>query len=93
MTGTNVWCSFQVIDVRTPLEYSEDHIPGAINLPILSNEQRVIVIPIHIPLLSRTRQISRSESETVLLKLFVCRTTTRRSVSCAMIDAGRHKVC
>lgn len=28
------------IDVRAPLEYDEDHIPGAINLPIFSNEER-----------------------------------------------------
>jgi len=30
-----------VVDVRTPLEYEEDHIPGAINVPLLSNEERV----------------------------------------------------
>jgi tRNA 2-selenouridine synthase len=29
-----------VIDVRSPAEYAEDHIPGAINLPALSNAQR-----------------------------------------------------
>lgn len=29
------------VDVRTPLEYAEDHIPGAINIPLLSNEERV----------------------------------------------------
>lgn len=28
------------IDVRAPLEYEEDHIPGAINLPIFDNEER-----------------------------------------------------
>ncbi|AZN35040.1 tRNA 2-selenouridine(34) synthase MnmH [Iodobacter ciconiae] len=33
----------EVIDVRTPLEYADDHIPGAINAPVLSNEERVIV--------------------------------------------------
>ncbi len=32
-----------IIDVRTPLEFAEDHIPGAINAPVLSNEERVIV--------------------------------------------------
>ena len=32
-----------VIDVRTPAEFAEDHIPDAINLPALSNEQRVEV--------------------------------------------------
>lgn len=30
-----------IIDVRTPLEYAEDHLPGAHNVPILSNEERV----------------------------------------------------
>jgi tRNA 2-selenouridine synthase len=29
--------------VRTPLEYEEDHIPGAYNVPLLSNEERVEV--------------------------------------------------
>jgi len=33
----------EVIDVRTPLEFAEDHIPGAINCPVLSNEERVTV--------------------------------------------------
>ncbi len=30
-----------VIDVRTPLEFEEDHIPGAHNVPLLTNEERV----------------------------------------------------
>jgi tRNA 2-selenouridine synthase len=33
----------EIIDVRTPLEYAEDHVPGAINAPVMSNEERVIV--------------------------------------------------
>jgi tRNA 2-selenouridine synthase len=33
--------SHLTVDVRTPLEYEEDHIPGAINVPLLSNEERV----------------------------------------------------
>ena len=32
-----------VIDVRSPAEYAEDHMPGAINLPVLSNEERARV--------------------------------------------------
>ncbi|MDA8430627.1 MAG: tRNA 2-selenouridine(34) synthase MnmH [Geobacteraceae bacterium] len=32
-----------VIDVRSPLEFAEDHLPGAINVPILNNEERVEV--------------------------------------------------
>ncbi|ABQ27458.1 tRNA 2-selenouridine(34) synthase MnmH [Geotalea uraniireducens] len=33
--------SHLVVDVRTPLEYEEDHLPAAINVPLLSNEERV----------------------------------------------------
>ena len=33
----------EIVDVRTPLEFAEDHIPGAINAPVLSNEERVVV--------------------------------------------------
>ena len=29
-----------IIDVRSPSEYNEDHIPGAINLPVLNDEER-----------------------------------------------------
>ena len=36
-----------VVDVRTPLEYEEDHIPGAINIPLLSNEERVEIGILH----------------------------------------------
>ncbi|MDR3300656.1 MAG: tRNA 2-selenouridine(34) synthase MnmH [Candidatus Accumulibacter sp.] len=32
-----------VIDVRTPLEFAEDHLPGALNAPVLSNAERVTV--------------------------------------------------
>jgi tRNA 2-selenouridine synthase len=33
----------EIIDARTPLEFAEDRIPGAVNLPVLGNEQRVVV--------------------------------------------------
>ena len=32
-----------IIDVRTPLEYLEDHIPSSINLPVLDNEERILI--------------------------------------------------
>lgn len=32
-----------IIDTRTPAEFAEDHVPGAINCPVLSNEERVRV--------------------------------------------------
>ncbi|MGX9349691.1 tRNA 2-selenouridine(34) synthase MnmH [Shimia sp. W99] len=38
----------EIIDVRSPAEYAEDHIPGAINLPALSNEERARVGTIYV---------------------------------------------
>lgn len=32
-----------IIDVRSPGEFAEDHIPGAVNLPVLDNAERAIV--------------------------------------------------
>ena len=32
-----------VIDARSPLEFAEDHLPGAMNLPVLDDEERRIV--------------------------------------------------
>ena len=29
-----------IIDVRTPLEFKEDHIPNSLNFPVLNNNQR-----------------------------------------------------
>jgi len=37
----------EVIDARTPKEYAEDHIPGAVNLPVLDDEERVRVGTLH----------------------------------------------
>ncbi|AFY37465.1 tRNA 2-selenouridine synthase [[Leptolyngbya] sp. PCC 7376] len=33
----------EIIDVRSPGEFAEDHIPGAINFPVLDNEERAKV--------------------------------------------------
>ena len=33
----------EIIDVRSPCEFQDDHIPGAINLPVLSDEERSLV--------------------------------------------------
>ncbi|MBI2103164.1 tRNA 2-selenouridine(34) synthase MnmH [Candidatus Woesearchaeota archaeon] len=32
-----------LLDTRTPKEFQEDHLPNAINLPLLSNEERAVV--------------------------------------------------
>ena len=37
-----------LIDVRSPAEFAEDHAPGAINLPVLSNEERAEVGTIYV---------------------------------------------
>jgi len=29
-----------IIDARAPIEYAEDHLPGAVNLPVLSDDER-----------------------------------------------------
>ncbi len=33
----------EIIDVRTPAEFAEDHIPGAINCPVLDDDERIRV--------------------------------------------------
>ena len=33
----------EIIDVRSPGEFAADHIPGAINFPVLDNEERAKV--------------------------------------------------
>ena len=36
-----------IIDVRTPAEFADDHVPGAFNCPVLSNEERARVGTLH----------------------------------------------
>ncbi|HNC52283.1 MAG TPA: tRNA 2-selenouridine(34) synthase MnmH [Accumulibacter sp.] len=33
----------EIIDVRSPAEFAEDHIPGSVNCPVLDNRQRIEV--------------------------------------------------
>jgi len=47
-----------VVDARTPLEFAEDHLPGAINVPILTNAERVEIGTLYKqqgPQIARTR--------------------------------------
>ncbi|MEZ5301739.1 MAG: tRNA 2-selenouridine(34) synthase MnmH [Verrucomicrobiales bacterium] len=37
----------EIIDVRSPVEYAEDRVPGAINLPVLSDAERAAVGTLH----------------------------------------------
>lgn len=46
----------EIIDVRSPSEFAEDHIPGALSLPVLSDEERAEVGTIYVqqdPFLAR----------------------------------------
>jgi tRNA 2-selenouridine synthase len=36
-----------IIDVRSPAEFEEDHLPGAINLPVLTDDERIEVGTLH----------------------------------------------
>ena len=38
----------EVIDARSPAEFAEDHLPGAISLPVLDNEERARVGTIYV---------------------------------------------
>ena len=38
----------EVIDVRSPSEFAEDHLPGAINLPVLTDDERALVGTIYV---------------------------------------------
>lgn len=48
----------EVIDVRSPGEFQEDHIPGAINLPVLDDAERIVVGTLY-------KQVSRFEAKKV----------------------------
>jgi len=37
-----------IIDVRSPAEFAEDHIPGAISLPVLSDAERALVGTVYV---------------------------------------------
>lgn len=37
-----------IIDVRSPAEFAEDHMPGAINLPVLDNDERAEIGTIYV---------------------------------------------
>ncbi|SNB46030.1 tRNA 2-selenouridine(34) synthase MnmH [Geobacter sp. DSM 9736] len=36
-----------IVDVRSPAEFDEDHLPGAVNVPLLDNEERAEIGTIH----------------------------------------------
>ncbi len=38
----------EIVDVRSPAEYAEDHLPGAVNLPVLTDAERARVGTIYV---------------------------------------------
>jgi tRNA 2-selenouridine synthase len=38
-----LWQSSPILDVRTPAEFAQGHIPQALNVPLFSNEERAVV--------------------------------------------------
>lgn len=53
----------QFIDTRSPQEYAEDHIPGALNVPLLDDQERAIVGTLY-------KQVSRDKAVEVGIEFF-----------------------
>ncbi len=51
------------IDTRSPKEFAEDHIPGALNVPLLDDEERAIVGTLY-------KQVSRDKAVEVGIEFF-----------------------
>ena len=41
MASTTVWAAEHWIDVRTPEQYQQTHVQGAVNIPLKQLEQRI----------------------------------------------------
>lgn len=67
-----------IIDVRSPAEFAEDHVPGAINLPVLDNEERARVGTIY-------KQVSRFEARRLGAAL------VSRNIACHLETALKDK--
>ena len=47
MLTTKIWDDKKyntIIDVRSPSEFDDDHIPGALNFPVLYDKERKLVL-------------------------------------------------
>lgn len=71
----------EILDVRTPAEYAEDHVPGAINLPVLSNEERARVGTLY-------KQVSPFEAKRVGAALIA--RNIARHLEQSLCDKPRH---
>lgn len=72
-----------LLDVRTPAEYEKAHIPGALNLPIFSNEERVKVGATY-------KQLSKEEA--ILLGFELAGPKFRTYIESALLLAPEKKV-
>lgn len=71
-----------VLDVRTPAEFAKAHIPGALNLPLFSNEERVQIGTLY-------KQVGRQEA--ILEGLDIVGSRMRRLVEeAARLVSGKH---
>ena len=70
-----------IIDVRSPAEFAEDHIPGAINCPVLDDEERIRVGTMY-------KQVSPFEAKKVGAAL-VSRNIARH-LEAQFLDRPRH---
>lgn len=78
-------CFDDVIDVRAPSEYAEDHLPGAINLPVLNDAERAQVGTIY-------KQISPFDARKVGSALVVANIASHISGPLKSKTGGWHPV-
>ncbi len=74
-----------IIDVRTPGEFIKGHIPGALNIPLLSNEERVLVGTVY-------KQKGRDEAVLLGLKIVGPKLATFVEEAKSLVKADRVKI-
>ncbi|MDA8870157.1 tRNA 2-selenouridine(34) synthase MnmH [Rhizobiaceae bacterium] len=70
-----------IIDVRAPAEFAEDHLPGAINLPVLDDAQRAEVGTLY-------KRVSRFEARKIGGALVAQNTASHLQEALAQKDGG-----
>lgn len=56
-----------LLDVRTPAEFAEGHIPGALNIPVDSLQSRLSEVPSYVPVVVYCRSGNRSATASQIL--------------------------
>ena len=75
-----------IIDVRTPLEFADDHIPGAINIPVLSDEEKVAVGTLHKQNAFEGRRLGASLISQNIARHFKDSVLAEKPASCIPLD-------